>query len=312
MQSRVYLAPRADITRSALDWFQTQSQIWRALPPIPEKLKPQTIATPEDMMSLADAWTLKVEGQPDRVIRMGAFGTLGLPENTKAAFEKTIAVPGAWKGRHVDLVFDAEGWFWGILPEGRLLVNGAPAAIKQPIIPAGAPGFSADVTEAASSGSLTIRLDIDGVAKSMMRKEKNGQSKPHGVTGIFYLQSTKPSVKTDALAGPWYAASAFNRFQEVKSGDKVKCIYLETRFTLPKTWPSKRLFLETSQSLGFLTINNQVLLAPAWMKRLDISGLVRKDGVDNIVRWVPAARSVAGWNRNYDGKVPEMNLVWTE
>ena len=47
------------------------------------------------------------------------------------------------------------------------------------------------------------------------------------------------------------------------------------------------------------------------MKRLDVSGLVKKDGGENIVRWVPAARGVAAWNRNYEGTVPEMNLLWT-
>jgi hypothetical protein len=311
MQSRVFVAPRADITRSAFDWFQTQSQIWHALPPIPEASKPKVIPTPEDMLSLADGWTLKLEGQPDRVVRMGAFGTLGLPESTKATFEKTIVVPGAWKGRHVDLVFDAEGWFWGILPQGKLLVNGKVAAIKQPIVPEGAPGFSADVTEAASSGSLAIQLEVDATSKSMMRKEKNGQSKPHGVTGLFYLQSTMPAVNSEPLAGPWQAASAFNRFQTVKPGDKVKCLYLETSFALPKTWPAKRLFLESPTHLGFLTINGQVLHTPSWMKRLDVSGLVKKDGLENIVRWVPAARGVAAWNRNYEGTVPEMNLQWT-
>jgi hypothetical protein len=243
---------------------------------------------------------------------MGAFGTLGLPENAKATFEKTIAVPAAWKGRHVDLVFDAEGWFWGILPQGKLLVNGKVAAIKQPIVPEGAPGFSADVTEAAASGSLAIQLEVDATSKSMMRKEKNGQSKPHGVTGLFYLQSNMPAVKSEPLTGPWQSASAFNRFQPVKPGDKVKCIYLETSFALPKTWPAKRLFLESPKHLGFLTINGQVLHTPPWMKRLDVSALVKKDGGENIVRWVPAARSVAAWNRNYEGTVPEMNLLWTK
>ncbi|MFA6292256.1 MAG: hypothetical protein WC637_10765, partial [Victivallales bacterium] len=182
MQSRVFVAPRADITRSAFDWFQTQAQIWRALPPIPEKLKPQTITAPEDLLPLSEGWTLKVAGQPDKVVRLGAFGTLGLPENAKAAFEKTISVPAAWKGRHVDLVFDAENWFWGILPEARLLLDGKEAALKQPIVPMAAPGFTLDVTEAVSDGSLSIRLEIDGTSKNSFRKEQDGQLNPHGVT----------------------------------------------------------------------------------------------------------------------------------
>ncbi len=315
MQSRVYVAPRADITRSALDWFQTQSQIWRALPPIPEIRKPQVISTPEDMLPLPDGWTLKVEGQPDKTVRIGAFGTLGLPENTKATFEKTISVPEAWKDRRVELVFDAEHWFWGILPEGRLFVNDKKAPIKQPIAPAALPGFSFDVTDAATTGSLTIRLEVNGTGTGMTNKnkpgqEKKGQPKPNGVTGLFYLQSSVPALKSEPLVASWFVASAFNRLQPVKPGEKVKGLYLETRFTLPKEWPAKRVFLESQKHLGFLTINGQVLQTPPWMKRVDVSGLVQKDGSENIVRWVPAAPNVAAWNRPYAGVVPDLNLTW--
>jgi hypothetical protein len=310
MQSRVYAAPRANIARSALDWFQTQSQIWRALPPIPEVRKPPVISTPEDILPLADGWTLKIEGQPDKTVRIGAFGTLGLPENTKATFEKMVSIPEIWKGRHVDLVFDAEQWFWGILPEAHLTVNGKDAAIKQPIKPGPSPGFSVDVTESASSGSLLIQLKIDGTAKSRLMREDGQLRKPHGVTGLFYLQSSAAAVKSEPLPGPWQAASAFNRLQDIKPGEKVKYLYLETRFTLPKTWPAQRVFLESSQHLGFLTINGQVLFTPPWMKRLDISGLVHKDGSENILRWIPAARWVAAWNTYCEGTVPDLNLAW--
>jgi hypothetical protein len=132
------------------------------------------------------------------------------------------------------------------------------------------------------------------------------------VTGLFYLHSTKPALKTEPVAGPWFAASAFNRLQPVKPGAKVKCVYLENRFTLPNVWPAKRVFMESSENLGFFTLNGKVLLAPAWMKRLDVSGLVRKDGGENILRWVPKARDVVAWNRNYSGNIPDLKLVWSE
>ncbi len=312
MQARVFVAPRADVARAAFEWFRAQSRIWRALPPVPETRKPQPVAIPDDLLPLPDGWTLKVEGQPDRVVRMGAFGTLGLPEKTAAVFEKTVAVPAAWKGQQVDLVFNAEGWFWGILPEARLSVNGQPAAIKQPIQPGGAPGFVADVTAAAATGALVLRLEIDGVTKSTMNKSQTGQFKPHGVTGLFYLQATPAPVKSESLRGPWFVATAFNRLQPVKPGEKVSGLYLETRFTLPKAWPAPRVLLESSEPLGFLTVNGYVLQAPVWMKRLDVSGLVRKDGAENVVRWVPAARSCAAWNRPFNGVLPALNAVWSE
>lgn len=312
MQSRIFVAPRADIGRAAYDWFVTQAKLWRALPPVPEIQKPQCIAVPEDLLPLADGWTLSVTGQPDRVVSMGAFGTLGLPDASIVAFEKTIVMPAAWKGRRVDLVFDAQYWFWGITPYGKLLVNGKPAAIRQPLVASHAPSFSTDVTEAAATGSLTIRLEIDGVNKSTMRPKKDGLSMPHGATGLFYLQATAPAVKNELLAGPWFVASAVNRLQPVKPGDKVKGLYLETRFTVPPAWPAKRLFIESAGHLGFLVINGTVLLTPSWMKKLDVSGLVFRDGRENVVRWVPAAQEVAKWSRPYVGVVPELSLLWTE
>ena len=312
MQSRVFVAPRAEIARAALDWFRAQASIWRALPPLPEIRKPVPVAVPDDLLPLGEGWTLKVDGQPDKVVRLGAFGTLGLPENTVAAFEKTVTVPAVWKGRSIDLVFDAEEWFWGILPKARLLINGKDAAIKQPIIPGAQPGFALDVSEAAAGGTVTLRLEIDGTAKNSTRQDGKNQVKPHGVTGLFYLQATAPTVKSEPLAGPWQAATAFNRLQPVKVGDKTKCLYLETRFTLPQARPAKRLFLESPEPLGFIVINGLVLQVPTSMTRLDISGLVKPAGGENTLRWVPAARGVAAWNRQYQGTVPELNLLWIE
>ena len=95
------------------------------------------------------------------------------------------------------------------------------------------------------------------------------------------------------------------------TGEKVKCIYLETSFELPRAWPAKRLFLESPSPLGFVVLNGYMLQAPGWMKRLDVTGLVRRDGV-NVLRWVPASRGVAGWDRPFEMTVPELNRVWME
>ncbi|MGD0091998.1 MAG: hypothetical protein ABSE73_18960 [Planctomycetota bacterium] len=312
MQSRVFAAPRADLGRAALDWFRAQAGIWRALPPIPEEQKPQLMTVPEDILPLPDGWTLKVEGQPDRTVRLGVFGTLGLPENTIVTFERTVAIPTAWKGRRLQLVFDAEHWFWGILPSAKLLVNGKEGALRQPIKPEAQPSFAVDVTEAAAAGTLTIRLEIDGVKASTLRKEKTGQFKPHGVTGLFYLQAIPPAVKVEPLPGAWQAASAFGRLAPVKADKKTQCVYLETRFTIPKDWPAKRLFLESPTHLGFLLLNGYALQTPAWMKRLDVSGMVRRDGGENVLRWVPESRQCPAWNRSYQGAVPALTLAWTE
>nr|MBA3685044.1 hypothetical protein [Planctomycetota bacterium] len=128
MQSRVYLAPRADRERAGLDWFRAQAAHWRALPPVPTTARAEVIATPEDIRPLVEGWKLAsattaddaaipawVAAEQDdptwKVVRLGAFGTLGLPENAIGRFRQTVALPKGWQGRRVDLVFDAPYWF---------------------------------------------------------------------------------------------------------------------------------------------------------------------------------------------------------
>jgi hypothetical protein len=318
MQTRIFVAPRAEIASSALDWFKVQSKLWRALPPVPEKLKAPEVPLPEDVMPLVDGWNLKVKGQPDRIVKLGAFATLGLPDESIATFEKTVTIPPAWKGRKIELAFNTQKGSWGINPQGKLFINGkeAPLEIKR----ARDQSFSLDISDADTAGPMQIRLEVDGVnvketkikPKSGDWKPTQGLSRPNGVTGIFYLRSTKPAIKTQPLAGPWYAATAFNRLKEVKPGDKVKCLYLETRFKLPEQKPAKRLFLETSAPMGFLMLNGDARLIPSGMQRLDITGLVRQDGGENVLRWTPDTTYEADYEKNYSGIVPEMKLSWSE
>ncbi|MFA6293592.1 MAG: hypothetical protein WC637_17530 [Victivallales bacterium] len=317
MQTRMFAAPRAEIAHSGLDWFKVQSDIWRALPAVPESLKAPEIPLPDDVMPLADGWNLKVKGQPDRVVSPGAFATLGLPEESIATFEKTVTVPPAWKGRKIELAFNSQKGSWGVNPQGKLFINGQESPLK--IERTRDQSFSLDITEAATAGQMRIRLEVDGVnVKVVKRQPKSdewkptqGPDRPNGVTGIFYLRSTKPAIKTQPL-GPWYAATAFNRLQAVKPGDKVKCTYLETRFKLPGEKPAKRLFLETSAPMGFLMLNGDARLIPPGMQKLDISGLLRRDGGENVLRWTPDTSYEAAYDKSYTGIVPEMNLIWTD
>ncbi len=135
MQSRVFIAPRAEIARSGLDWFQAQSNIWRALPPLPPLTKPVPIQTPDDVIPAAEGWRMSVESTaedwmlPDfadagwKTVKLGTFAALGLPEQSLARFRKTIDIPAGWQERQINLQFNADGWFWGLGPEGRLWVS---------------------------------------------------------------------------------------------------------------------------------------------------------------------------------------------
>ena len=110
------------------------------------------------------------------------------------------------------------------------------------------------------------------------------------------------------MSGPWLAATDVNVFTPLRNGKPAKYTYLETRFTLPKSWPAKRVFLDSPKPLGWLILNDHVIQTADWMKSLDISGLVLKNG-ENVLRWAP---SDLGFKREYTQPAPELQLSWME
>ncbi|HEY3397637.1 MAG TPA: hypothetical protein VGM19_08265 [Armatimonadota bacterium] len=315
MQSRMYAAPRADLERSALNWWGVQQEHWRALPPLSPLTRPQVIETPADVVPVAEGWRMaqgqtgdawKQAGFADtewKTVKLGSFAALGLPEDSVAQFRHEIPVPASWKGQRVNLVFNAE-WSYGV-EQGRLWINGAPAALRQPLRAYGATSFTLDVTEAAAAGQITLALEIDGHQPDATKP----RARPAGVTGLFYLQALPTPVTTTPLAGPWFAATDVNVLTPVEVGQPATFTYLETRFTLPKPWPAPRVFVETPGPLGWIILNDHVVQAPDWMKTLDVSGLVRPDG-ENVLRWVPAPNQTPDFQRPLTQPVPEMHLNW--
>lgn len=319
MQSRVFIAPRADLERSGLDWFKAQAGIWRALPPVPSIRRPAAIDTPEDILPLADgwlmapaaaaasaetapAWTAGAAGADWKEVRLGAFATLGLPETAVGRFRTRIAIPEAWKGRKVSLVFDAEDWFFGLMPLARMWVDGAPAAMRQPLTPQARPGFTLDVTAQAADGALDLALEIDGSKPEPGKR----QGRPNGVTGLFYLQSDTAPLRSEVLTG-WQAAVEFNQLAPLPAdGKPTAFVYQQTAFTLPADRPSDRVFLERDGGIGTIILNGKPVSAPPWMNRLDISGLVRTSGA-NLLRWSPQLPDSRRVNHGGD---PGMRLVW--
>ncbi len=133
--------------------------------------------------------------------------------------------------------------------------------------------------------------------------------RPAGVTGIFLLEAVPATRSSTPLDGPWFAAGDVGVLAPVKKGEKVKYTYLETKFTLPKEWPAKRVFLESPVKLQWLVINGQVIQAP--IHSLDVSGLVNKEG-ENILRWIPDFPGVPDMNTFQDRAVPDLKLAWKE
>jgi len=318
MQTRIFAAPRADIESGALHWFNIQKQIWRALPEIPKASQPPVVNVSQDILPLIKDWRAQVSAsttdenwiQPGfdasawSPVKLGAFATMGLPEDCLAKFRREVTVPESWKDKRVLLVFDAECWFWGISQKGRLWINGLSAKIKQPIVAGGESSFTIDVTDQVSDGKLMLALEIDGNRPDPSKP----RFRPAGATGAFYLQALNQTVSKQPLVGPWYAATDVNNLKPVEVGKSAKFVYLETTFKMPDQWLGKRVFLESPSPLGRLILNNKVIASPNWMRRLDVSKLVRKDG-DNVLRWAPGGTPM-DISQPATMIVPELSLVW--
>ena len=317
MQSRVFAAPRPDVEQSPLYWLKTQSQQWPLLAPIREEEKPPPQPIPADILPIQDGWEMDVgaawtdspcappPGSSPTKVALGSFAVLGLPEDAVAHFRKIVHLPDTWAGRRIRLHFDAEHWFWGIRPKGRLWINGRPAPLS--VTGDQESAFSFDVTPIEDQRDLKLALEVNGSVKS----ERDRMGRPSGIMGTFYLQAEPFPVATQSLHD-WQAAADFNNFHPASVGQKATYCYLETKFTLPTSWPAPRLFLE-SEHLGWLILNGTVVNVPPDMASLDVSHLVHRDG-QNILRWLPriSANELPAPTplRLFTETVPELKLSW--
>jgi hypothetical protein len=308
MQARVYIGPRAEIARAGLDWFRAQAKIWRELPLLPDTAKPQPIPVPADVIPAVEGWQMTLDGSADdaKPVKLGSFAAMGVAEDAKAQFRRTIEIPAAWQGRRVNLFFRAN-WSYGVIPQGILTINGEAAKVRQPLRPGGDANFTLDVTEQAKSGKVELALEVDGTTPRLDKDGRRGR--PSGVTGFFYLVATAPAVATMPLDGPWFAAADVGVLTPVNKGEKVTYTYLETTFTLPKDRPGQRLFLERpdGQPIQHIVLNDKAVTVP--MPRLDISGLVKNDG-ENTLRWVPGTYLVPEITRKQTMVIPNLHLIW--
>jgi len=324
MKARVYLAPAKDIARAGLDWYKAQSMIWRELPPLQDTAKPQAIPIPDDVIPAINDWKMSLDQQDEewikpgadlsawKDVKLGSFAAMGIPEDAKACFRKTIEIPADWQGRRINLKFSAT-WSYGVINQGKLWINGELAKVRQPLRPGGHANFTLDISEQAKNGKIELALEVDGKWKKPRRKLRLGEGRPRpsGVTGVFFLEAIPATVATTPLNGPWFAAGDVGVLTTVKKGEKVTYTYLETKFKLPKKWPGKRLFLERPDRdvIQHIILNNKAVTVP--MPRIDISKLVKKNG-ENVLRWVPGHYRVPEITRKQTMVIPDLNLVWTK
>jgi hypothetical protein len=319
MQARVYIAPRAEIARAGLDWFKAQSKIWRELPILPDTARPKPIPVPDDVIPCVEGWQMSLVQNDEtwikpvtktdgwKPVKLGSFAAMGVPEKAKARFRKTITIPAPWQGRRINLCFRSR-WSYGVIPQGRLWINGQLAKVRQPLRPGGHASFTLDIADQAKSGAITLALEVDGTTPRLDKEGRRGR--PSGVTGLFFLEAVPATVATTPLDGPWFAARDVGVLTPVKKGEEATYTYLETKFSLPRDWPGKRLFIECpDQVIQHIVLNDQAITVP--MNTIDISGLVDRDG-ENILRWVPGHYRVPEITREQTMVIPELNLVWTE
>ena len=324
MQARVFGTPRADLASGARDWFKVLSQRWHPVRKIkPHEIERATAETPDSILPLVDGWRCAT-GEMDptawtrpgsepagdwKTVRLGAFATMGLPDNTLARFRKQVELPPNWRDRDVTLVFDPHPYHWGVGPSGRLWINGEPAAIAQPIRLGINGGFRIALTPAqTAAGRLVIALEVDG-------RQPGRAGRPNGVSGAFFLEA-RPRPVRSLPVDTWSAATDLNVLTPAEPGDsRSKPLYYETRFTLPADWPARRLWLASSPGSSgpkmrrFFINNYEVAESTVWgskpeidLAEIDISALVRREG-ENVLRWVPDPQAPA---------IPDLKLLWTE
>jgi hypothetical protein len=166
--------------------------------------------------------------------------------------------------------------------------------------------FAIDIGPLISDGKLALAIEVDG----RLPETPKPRFRPAGVDGILYLQAQAAPVATQPLAGPWQAMTGVNIGQPAQVGQEAKYVYLETRFDLPERWPAQRLFLESPEHLGWIILNNKVIQTPGWMRSLDITGLVRRDGA-NVLRWVPSPQGrYPNHTEPATRTVPPLSIAW--
>lgn len=322
MQARVFGTPRADLANGARDWFRVLARRWHPVRQIePHEIEQATVETPGRILPLIDGWRCAT-GETDaaawirpgsepagewKTVRLGAFDTMGLPDDALIRLHKQVELPPDWRDRDVTLVFDPHPYHWGIGPSGRLWINGEPAAIAQPIRLGLNGRFRIALTPAqTAAGRLILALEIDG-------RQPGRAGRPKGVSGAFFLQARPRPVRSLPLAN-WRAATDLNILTPAAAGNpQTKPLYYETRFTLPAAWPARRLWLASSKgsNLRRFFINSYEVAESGGihgsqpeidLAEVDISGLVRREG-ENVLRWAPDSQAPA---------IPELKLLWTE
>ncbi len=271
-ETRVYAAPSATPGLAGVRWIREQTRLW---PPLAAAEAPTAVAADPDYMSLNGGWTVEANGETRPVDKPKTHVELGLPRDASVVYRKTVQLPPGWRGRNVQFVFDAEGWFWGIAPKAKLTVRGKDVSFSAV--------FGVDVVATkehefvSNDGRFEIELQIDGTVPA--------PKMPSGVTGEFFLRRLPKADEVVPITEA-YACTDYGVRRGVKPGEKVPHRFFELRFPTPCR--DGRLWLKTGRPIQGIFLNGRAVeTRNAWMKCLDITNLVRRDGETNVLYWSP-------------------------
>lgn len=272
-ESRVYAALREDAGLAPLYWLKALERRWYRLGPVPEVGKPSVAARAERrFLPLSDGWTHLESG---RRVKLGTYVTMGIADDCeKATFARTFTVPSAWKGRRVSLAFESQGYIYGFFPRAKVSLNGVELPRK------GNLGFR---TAIADSGEMNLKVEIDGALPANAKR-----CCPSGFCGVVYLEASDFPKRSIRLNG----------FTHGLAGA------VETAFPTPA---ADRVRLASDGRLGTFLLNDVMLEVPPVMREVDVTGILRRDGRPNRLRWWPAARELK-WDTPHPSQIPELAL----
>jgi len=105
------------------------------------------------------------------------------------------------------------------------------------------------------------------------------------VTGVFYLRRL-PAFAAEHPITEAYACTDYGVRQPVKVGEKKFHRFFELRFPTPEK--GDRFYLKSASRLGGFFLNGRAVeTRNGWMKVLDVTNLLRRDGQKNVLYWLP-------------------------
>ncbi len=310
-ETRLFVAPRAEAaTDAAKDWMAHLARLWQPVQPV--AWTEPDVEPPESVLPLAEGWT----ADDGRTVRLGLFATMGFPENERHRFTRTAKIPAAWRGRAVKLVFNAQYWYYGLLPWGEVYVDGK-AQKGNPHRPQPNGSFTLDVTDAAADGEVTVEVVIDGSkgerlpANSGWAWKGDKQLTPWGASGIFYLKAEENPSRVVPIDGAWTAFVDYGQrgaaMTDAAAAYPAK--YAETAFALPPEAKGCRVRLahRTEDGLPAFVLNGHVLDLRGTLPAIDVTNFLDFGGT-NVLRVVPGELSRTLGRENRRLRRPDLVL----